>query len=66
MNGKLVFVTGATSGLGKATATALAAQGARVIVHGRDLQKTQTIVADEPCSQHVPLIPTHSLAEQHY
>lgn len=40
MVGRTVLVTGATSGLGRASATALAAAGARVIVLGRDEQRT--------------------------
>lgn len=41
MNGKICIVTGATSGLGKVTATALAAQGAEVIIVGRNAKKTK-------------------------
>lgn len=37
---RVVLVTGATSGLGRAAATALAARGALVIVHGRHPEKT--------------------------
>jgi retinol dehydrogenase 12 len=36
MNGKVCVVTGATSGIGKAAATALARQGAQVVLVGRD------------------------------
>jgi NAD(P)-dependent dehydrogenase (short-subunit alcohol dehydrogenase family) len=41
MAGKICLVTGATSGIGKVTATALAAQGAKVIITGRNPQKTE-------------------------
>ncbi|HTW38636.1 MAG TPA: SDR family oxidoreductase [Steroidobacteraceae bacterium] len=39
MRGKICLVTGATSGIGEATAHGLVALGATVIVHGRDPQK---------------------------
>jgi NAD(P)-dependent dehydrogenase (short-subunit alcohol dehydrogenase family) len=45
MTGKTVLVTGATNGVGEATATALAAKGARVLVHGRNADKGATVVA---------------------
>jgi retinol dehydrogenase-12 len=41
MAGKICLVTGATSGIGKVTATALAAQGAKVIITGRNPQKIE-------------------------
>lgn len=44
MNGKICLVTGATSGIGKVTATALAAQGAQVILTGRNQAKTEQTV----------------------
>ena len=40
MTGKVVLVTGATDGVGKETARALAEQGATVIIAGRNPQKT--------------------------
>lgn len=43
-SGKTVLVTGSTEGLGRAVALALAAQGARVIVHGRDAAGGQALV----------------------
>ncbi len=36
MDGELALVTGSTSGIGRAIAMRFAAEGARVIVHGRD------------------------------
>ncbi len=46
MSGKLFLVTGASDGIGKATALALAQSGAAVILHGRDADKTSAAVAD--------------------
>jgi NAD(P)-dependent dehydrogenase (short-subunit alcohol dehydrogenase family) len=44
LDGKRALVTGATSGIGKATALALAAAGATVAVSGRDKDKGQAVV----------------------
>ena len=41
LQGKVCLVTGATSGIGKVTATALASQGAEVIIAGRNQQKAE-------------------------
>jgi NAD(P)-dependent dehydrogenase (short-subunit alcohol dehydrogenase family) len=46
LEGKLALVTGATSGIGQAAAMQLAAQGATVIVHGRDTVRGAAVVAD--------------------
>jgi NAD(P)-dependent dehydrogenase (short-subunit alcohol dehydrogenase family) len=45
LTGKKALVTGASSGLGEAIAILLAAEGATVVVHGRDLDRTARVAA---------------------
>jgi NAD(P)-dependent dehydrogenase (short-subunit alcohol dehydrogenase family) len=46
MEGKVVLITGGTSGIGKAAATALAAMGAEVVVTGRNRERGEAAVAE--------------------
>jgi retinol dehydrogenase 12 len=46
MNGRICIVTGATHGIGRATARALAASGATVLVHGRDPARARAVAED--------------------
>lgn len=45
LHGRVVLVTGATSGIGLAAATAFARMGARVLVLGRDVRRTEDACA---------------------
>jgi len=46
LKGRTALVTGSTSGIGKATAIALASRGARVLVVGRNEQRAKDVVAE--------------------
>ncbi|WP_225047680.1 SDR family NAD(P)-dependent oxidoreductase [Lacticaseibacillus kribbianus] len=53
---RLVLITGATDGIGKMTALKLAGLGMHVIVHGRNPQKAQDVVAELKAASHNPNI----------
>ena len=46
LTGKTALVTGATSGIGYAIALQLAAEGAEVVVHGRNAERGEKAVQD--------------------
>ncbi|SDR61636.1 NAD(P)-dependent dehydrogenase, short-chain alcohol dehydrogenase family [Rhizobiales bacterium GAS191] len=46
LEGKTVLITGSTDGVGRVVARRLAASGARVLVHGRDLERGRGLVAE--------------------
>jgi NAD(P)-dependent dehydrogenase (short-subunit alcohol dehydrogenase family) len=46
LEGRTALVTGATSGIGRAASVQLAAQGATVIIHGRDDARGAAVVTD--------------------
>ena len=45
LSGKIALVTGASSGMGKATAIALAAQGAKVVAAARRFERLQELAS---------------------
>ena len=54
MNGKVCVVTGATSGIGKAAATALAGMGSQVVLVGRDRGRAEAAAAEIGAAAAVP------------
>jgi NAD(P)-dependent dehydrogenase (short-subunit alcohol dehydrogenase family) len=46
MQGKTVLITGSTDGVGRYVATRLAADGANVLIHGRDAARAQALIGD--------------------
>jgi retinol dehydrogenase-14 len=56
MAGRTVLVTGGTGGIGRATATGLAAMGARVGITGRDHARTRAAAADVAAASGNPAV----------
>jgi NAD(P)-dependent dehydrogenase (short-subunit alcohol dehydrogenase family) len=46
MQGKTVLITGSTDGVGRYVATRLAADGANVLIHGRDAARAQALIGE--------------------
>ncbi|MFE9611349.1 SDR family NAD(P)-dependent oxidoreductase, partial [Streptomyces sp. NPDC006012] len=46
LTGKRALVTGSSLGLGEATAKLLAAEGAAIVVHGRDQERTEKVARE--------------------
>ena len=44
MEKKIIFITGASDGIGRQTALTLAEQGHQLIIHGRNLEKTRKVL----------------------
>jgi dehydrogenase/reductase SDR family protein 12 len=53
--GRVYLVTGATSGMGRATAALLAAAGAEVVVHGRNPDKVAQVVSQLTAAASAPV-----------
>jgi len=62
--GKTIWMVGASTGIGEATASALHAQGAHVVVSARNAQALQDFVTRHPGSQALPLDTTDRVAVQ--
>jgi NAD(P)-dependent dehydrogenase (short-subunit alcohol dehydrogenase family) len=52
MQGKTVLITGSTDGVGRYVATRLAADGASVLIHGRDASRARALVGEIKRSGH--------------
>ena len=53
---KVVWITGASSGLGKALATTRASQGAQIVLSARRFEELENVRASLPNpDQHIPL-----------
>ena len=55
LTGKTILVTGASSGIGRATALICARMGARVILNGRNRERLQSILAQLEGEEHLTL-----------
>eukprot|EP00933_Yihiella_yeosuensis_P070931 TRINITY_DN790_c1_g1_i1.p1 TRINITY_DN790_c1_g1~~TRINITY_DN790_c1_g1_i1.p1 ORF type:complete len:379 (-),score=77.46 TRINITY_DN790_c1_g1_i1:82-1152(-) len=69
LNGRVALVTGASSGIGRAIARSLAAEGATVVLVARNVEKLQAISAQLPGSSYVKCDVTsrsavHSMIEE--
>jgi NAD(P)-dependent dehydrogenase (short-subunit alcohol dehydrogenase family) len=51
---KTVLITGSTDGVGRHVAARLAADGAKVLIHGRDVARAATLIEDVKRSGHQP------------
>jgi NAD(P)-dependent dehydrogenase (short-subunit alcohol dehydrogenase family) len=52
LDGKTILITGSTDGVGRVVAKRLAASGARVLVHGRDLERGRAVIAEIHAARH--------------
>ena len=52
MQGKTVLITGSTDGVGRYVASRLAADGAKVLIHGRDASRAEALIDEIKRSGH--------------
>jgi NAD(P)-dependent dehydrogenase (short-subunit alcohol dehydrogenase family) len=53
MDGKTVLITGSTDGVGRYVAAQLAAEGAKLLIHGRDTERAKTLVDEMRGRRHI-------------
>ena len=61
-HGRTVWLVGASTGIGRATASALHAQGAQVVVSARSVAPLEAFVSAHPGARALPLDVTEALA----
>ena len=64
LQGKRALVTGSTSGIGEATVKLLAAEGAVVAVHGRNMERAEQVAADIRSSGGKAVVAIGDLADE--
>ncbi|MGS0682425.1 SDR family oxidoreductase [Shewanella sp. 125m-7] len=64
LNGKVVIITGASEGIGRALALALAAHDCRLVISARNLERLQSLAAEISTLGHTPLVQVADVAEQ--
>jgi len=63
LQGKTALVTGSTSGIGEAIAVALAAEGVRVAINGRNVEAAERVIAEIGAARAVPALGDLSTGE---
>lgn len=64
LSGKRALITGSNSGIGAAIAKALAAEGASVVIHGRNAKRCQTVAGEITAAGGKAIVTTGDVATE--